>query len=211
MTAAHTVPPRPRCIPTRSCRRARAGRRGAAHRRGAAGDDQQDDRHEAAADHAPPQNRRANAPAPDGVDRELVVARRARRQQVLEDEDEPRCTTIAAKPASTSDRRADSPPTSAEASSSAAAPSATACAIRSNVAVRTLPQVAREALREQEPGVAGRQHRDDDRRHRPAPSATPVQPEPRGGDPQRRRSRRARSGSTRPSTIHDRQFGRVRM
>ena len=187
-----------------SRRRARAARRRRRSAADAAAERQQQRRSAARPPPtiAPPQNRRAYAPrriaptASSWCRVGLGVSRFSNEQ------DQPRCDHHRGRERH---RRARGPrrlPAAADerdASSSDAAPSATACAIRSNVAVRPLPEIAREPLREQEPGVARRENRRPRRPARRARVRTPVQPEPAGREPQRRRSRRARSGSTRPT------------
>ena len=62
-------------------------------------------------------------------------------------------------------------------------------------------------LGEEEPGIAGRQHRDDDRRpHKRRDDAREAQP--RGGDPRAEMAPCAVKKYA-PQTIHDRQFGRI--
>ena len=162
---------------------------------------------------APPQKSGAKAPRRIVCDRELVMARRARREQVLEHEDQ-RGARAASRRASSraarASRIADAAASSA-ASSSAAAPSAPACATRSIVGVRSLPQIARQALREQEAGVARSRARRttiagqrEQRQH----AVQPSQPAQRATAPL---SAPCASRNHAPHTIHDRQFGRVRM
>ena len=87
----------------------------------------------------------------------------------------------AERASASSARIATRPPASdSAASSSAAAPSATACAIRSIVGVRTLPEIARQALREQEAGVAGREQRRTIDGGQRSTVSSAVQPEPAG-------------------------------
>ena len=104
---------------------------------------------------APPQKRRAERSAADRADGKLVVARRAPREQVLE-RDQPEVHGHRAGQRHRQQAARDPPPTERRGEDQRRR--ALGDGLRDEIEgrLRPLPQVAGEALREQEPGVAGR-------------------------------------------------------
>ena len=185
MRVARSGPPRPTCIPTRSCRRARGWRRRAAHPA-------------AARTRAPRQStrpRRQSRRPRTAARRRRGGSRRPRaaRWRVGFDASRfsntitPTCTSIDTISVIASDARESRIAEAREQRRQQQHRRAFDNRLREQIerGVRSLPEVARQSLREQETGVAGRENRAEDERPDAAGQQSAPPPNMTAADPQR--------------------------